>query len=246
MTLAVTVLGCSAMYSTPERACSGYLLEADGKRFWIDAGGGTWRNLQRIIEQPELDAIFLSHRHPDHTIDLFQCFHYRRYGASESMKTIPLYAPGETLDRLLGYSSELEESFDIHRVAAGDSIKIENTAFSFFAMAHPTETVGIRAENDGDVVAYTADTGPGADFASLAGGADLFICEATFQEADDEWEGHMTAAQAGRAAADAGVGRLVLTHLPDRHDLSISVVEAQQACNGIQVTLATDFLRFEL
>ena len=246
MTLAITILGSSAMYSTPERACSGYLLEADDKRFWIDAGGGTWRNLQRVIDQPELDAIFLTHRHPDHTIDLFQCFHYRRYGGAESMKKIPLYAPGETIDRLLGFSSELGESFDAQRVAAGDSIKIENTAFSFFEMAHPAETVGIRAENEDDVVAYTADTGPAGDLPGLANGADLFVCEATFQEADDEWDGHMTAAQAGRAAAEAGVGRLVLTHLPDRRDLSVSIVEAQQTCSGIQVSLAADCLRYEL
>lgn len=234
------------MYSTPERACSGYLLEADEKHFWIDAGGGTWRNLQRVIDQPDLDAIFLTHRHPDHTIDLFQCFHYRRYGKPESMHSIPLYAPGETLNRLLGFSSELEESFDMHRVAAGNSIKIENTAFSFFEMAHPAETVGIRVENGDHVLAYTADTGPSGDFQGLANGADLLLCEATFQEADEEWNGHMTAAQAGRAAAEAGVGRLVLTHLPDHHDLSVSVVEAQQAGDGIQVTLAADYLRFEL
>ena len=246
MSLAITVLGSSAMYATHERACSGYLVEADEKCFWMDAGGGTWRNLQSVLDQPRLDAIFLSHRHPDHTIDLFQCFHFRRYGRTEAMQKIPLYAPAETIERLLGFSPELEEAFDVQTVAAGDAIKIDNTAISFFKMAHPAETVGIRMENGDEVLAYTADTGPAGDLDGVGAGANLFICEATFQEADEEWDGHMTAAQAGRAAASAGAERLVLTHLPDYRDLSVSVHEAQQASDGIQVTLAADRLRFEL
>jgi ribonuclease BN (tRNA processing enzyme) len=162
------------------------------------------------------------------------------------MRKIPLYAPAEALERLLGYSPEIEEAFEIQTVAAGDAVKIDNTAVSFFKMAHPAETVGIRMENGDDVIGYSADTGPGGDLDGVGSGARLFICEATFQEADEEWDGHMTAAQAGRAAASAGAERLVLTHLPDYRDLSVSVLEAQKASDGIQVTLASDCLRFEL
>lgn len=246
MTLAVTILGSSAMYATASRACSGYLVESDDTRIWMDAGGGTWRNLQSVLEQPDLDAILLSHRHPDHTIDLFQCFHFRRYGSSEPLPPIPLYAPAETVDRLVAFSPEIKEAFDIQPVAAGDSVKVDNTAVSFFEMAHPAQTLGARIENDDDVLAYSADTGPTGNLAELAAGADLFLCEATFQEADDEWDGHMTAGQAGKVAATAGVGRLVLTHLPDNHDLSVSVLQAQESSDGIEVTLAADSLRLEL
>ena len=246
MTLAVTVLGSAAMYSTPERACSGYLIETSSKKVWMDAGGGTWLHLQGLMEQDHLAGIVLTHRHPDHTLDLFQCFHARRYGGSEPLDEIPLWAPAETIDRLLAFSSELDESFDIHAVRAGDSVELGDLLLSFFEMAHPPETVGVRAESNGAIAAYSSDTGPDGDFQGLASGAQLLLCEATFQEADDEWDGHLTAAQAGKAAAAAGVAELVLTHLPDKRDLSISLAEAEAHSGGVPVRLASDGLRLDL
>ena len=246
MTLAVTVLGSAAMYSTSERACSGYLVETPAKKVWMDAGGGTWLHLQRLMDQDRLDGIVLTHRHPDHTLDLFQCFHARRYGSSEPLDTVPLWAPAETIERLLAFSSELDESFDIHAVRAGDTVELDDLVLSFFEMAHPPETVGVRAESNGSIVAYSSDTGPGGDFEGLASGARLFLCEATFQEVDDEWDGHLTAAQAGAAAAVAGVAELVLTHLPDKRDLAISLAEAKAHSGGVPVSLASDGLRLEL
>lgn len=246
MTLSVTVLGSSAMYQTHERACSGYLLESSRARIWMDAGGGTWRNLQQACSQDDVHAIVLSHRHPDHTIDVFQCFHARRYGRIDSMRKIPLLAPAETLERLVAFSNEMDESFDLQPVRAGESMKVEDIALSFFEMAHPPETIGIRAECDGAIVGYSSDTGPGGDLEGVASGAHVFLCEATFQESDEEWEGHMTAAQAGKAAARAGAEQLVLTHLPDERDLQVSLTEARGSSGEVNVRLASDNLRIEL
>ena len=246
MRLSVTVLGSAAMYATRDRACSGYLIESAGARIWMDAGGGTWRNLQALCDQTNLDAIILSHRHPDHTIDIFQCFHWRRYGASESMRKIPLLAPAETLERITGFSNELDESFDLQMVRAGESVELRGTGLSFHEMAHPPETVGIRVEAMGSVLGYSSDTGPEGDFEGLAAGAQLLICEATFQESDEEWEGHMTAAQAGKVAAATGVEQLLLTHLPDKRDLQISLEEARGTSGDIDVRLAADNLRIDL
>ena len=246
MTLAVTVLGSAAMYATRERACSGSLLETPGARIWMDAGGGTWRNLQGVLDQNDLDAILLSHRHPDHTIDVVQCFHWRRYGEAESMRRIPLLAPAETLERLVAFSSELDESFDLQTVQVGEKVKLQDVALSFHEMAHPPVTLGIRVEANGSVLGYSSDTGPEGDLGGVAEGAQVFICEATFQESDEEWEGHMTAAQAGKAAAAAGVDQLVLSHLPDQRDLQLSLQEARRACGDVEVRLATDNLRIDL
>lgn len=246
MTLRVTVLGSAAMYATRERACSGYLVESAGARIWVDAGGGTWRNLQGVCDQDDLDAIVLSHRHPDHTIDVFQCFHWRRYGKPESMRKIPLLAPAETLERIVSFAGELDESFELRTVRAGQSVQFEDMSLSFHEMAHPPETVGVRLESNGSAVGYSSDTGPEGDLEGVASGAQVFICEATFQESDEEWEGHMTAAQAGKAAAAAGVQRLYLSHLPGERDLEISLKEARGTCGDIDVQLAADNQRIEL
>ena len=246
MSLSVTVLGSAAMFATRERACSGYLVEADGTRIWMDAGSGTWRNLLGHIDFDSIDSIVLTHRHPDHTSDIFQCFHARRYGASEPLPRIPLFAPAETIERVVSFSPELDEAFDIQRVADGESVKVGDVGLSFVSMVHPAETLGVRVEHDGSAFGYSADSGPEADFEALAGGAALLVCEATFQDSDPEWNGHMRASQAGGVASDLGVGELVLTHLPPNRDLALSLSEAERNASTATVRLAADGMRLDL
>ena len=246
MSFNVTVLGSAAMFSTKDRASAGYLLQLDDANLWLDAGGGTWRNLLNEIEYPDLHGVILSHRHPDHTIDVFQLFHARMYGQDEPLRSIPLWAPAETIERLVAYTDHFAESFDLNPIEAGGSFEYTGATFSFFEMAHPPVTLGVRIEYDGRTFAYSADTGVGADFSTLAKDADLFICEATFQESDDDWEGHLHAAEAAEIAARNGVSNLVLTHLPPNRDLGLSLTEAHRAANGVTVQLADDGRRYEV
>jgi ribonuclease BN (tRNA processing enzyme) len=240
----VTVLGCSAMYATRDAAATGYLVELDGFKLWMDAGGGTWQRLLEHLDYKDIDGILLSHRHPDHTIDVFQAFHARAYGVHGKLDPIPLWAPMETVDRITAFSTELRDVFDINVIAAGQTVDIGGTKASFYEMAHPAETCGIRLEAGNEILAYSADTGPAADLLGLARDADLFICEATFQDQDQPWwEGHMSAALAGRAAAEAGAKRLMLSHLPEGRDLDVSRDEAARETGGIPVELACDGLR---
>ena len=234
------------MYATLERAAAGYFVESGGAKIWLDAGGGTWQHLQQHCDWRTLDAVILSHRHPDHTIDVLQAFHARQYGGPEPLEPIPLFAPQETLDRLLSFSSELDQSFDCRPIDVGEDVQLAAGKFSFVRMAHPVVTLGVRIETGDSVFAYSADSGPGADFSGLAGGADLFICEATFQDSDEEWEGHLRSSQAGSIAAEMNCKRLVLTHLPAERDLELSLKEARQAAPDLDIQLAQDGMRLEI
>lgn len=235
----LTILGTSARFATTQRACSGYLLELDGKRLWLDAGAGSWRNLLEHCTYTEVDGVVLSHRHPDHVSDIYQLQHALLFGPKGRLPSIPLWAPAETLDRLSDYD-DLGDAFDAHPVAGGSSVTFAGASMSFFSMAHPPETVGVRVETSDGVLAYSADSGDEADFAALAGGADVFLCEASNQDSDDIWEGHLRASQAGRIAAEVGARRLVLTHLPVERDLGLTIAEAQRASDGLAVELAAD------
>jgi ribonuclease BN (tRNA processing enzyme) len=246
VSFSVTVLGSSAWYATRDRAASGYLVDFGDTRIWLDAGGGTWLNLLECVDFPDIDGVILTHRHPDHTIDLFQLFHARQYGGPEPMDAIPLWAPPETIARMLAFTSQVDEAFDLRPIEPGDSGEIAGAELSYFEMTHPPATVGVRIERDGGVFAYSADSGPEFDVAGLAGDADVFLCEATYLGDDSLWEGHMSATQAGAAASEAGAKHTVLTHLPPKRDLEISLAEAQRAAGDLTVQLAVDGLKMEI
>jgi ribonuclease BN (tRNA processing enzyme) len=246
LSITLTVLGSSGMYGTPQRACSGYLLEAGESLLWMDAGSGSWRNLMRQIDFRQITGILLSHRHPDHTSDVFQAFHARQYGGSEPLPPIPLWAPGETLETLCAYGTELAQSFDLRAVSAGESFGAGSANVEAFEMAHPVETLGMRVSHDGSVLAYSADTGPGGDLYALAHDADVFLCEATLQDSDEPWSGHLRASDSGRAAAEVGARRLLLTHLPPARDLDQSLAQARGSSGGVPVELAQDDRRLQV
>ena len=245
MTTRLTILGSSARFATAERACSGYLLDLDGHKLWLDAGAGTWQNLLRHCRFEDLEGVVLTHRHPDHATDVFQLQHALLFGPAGRLPSIPLWAPAETLDLLNAYD-DLTDAFDTNVVAGGSVIEVAGATFRFFAMAHPPETVGVRVESADGVLSYSADSGEAADFGGLAGGTSLFLCEASNQDSDDLWEGHLRAAQAGRIAREARVGRLVLTHLPVERDLELSLAEAQREAGEVPVELAADGAVYEV
>lgn len=212
----------------------------------LDCGAGVWRNLLDHSDQRGIDAVILSHRHPDHVSDLFMLLHARLYGQAEPLPEIPLWAPAETLERLTAFSKELDQGFRLASISPGDRLSVGEAAFSFFPMAHPPDTLGVRVESDGAVLAYSSDTGPTADLEALAAGAHVFLCEATLQDSDESWEGHMSATQAGAAAARAGASKVVLTHLPPGRDAGLSLTEAHKTSGEAQVQLAADGLKLEV
>lgn len=238
MTLSITPLGCSALYATREIPASGYLVQIDDFNLWLDAGGGTWQQLIRRMDFADVHGVLLTHRHPDHTIDVFQLFHARLYGDRDLVR-IPLWAPQETLDRITAFSSELGDTFDLVAIEGGGVIDVGGAKASFVEMKHSAETCGVRWEEGGSVIAYTADAGPDSDFDTLGRNADVVICEATFQDSDQPWwEGHMSATQAGRMINEVGASRLVLTHLPPARDHQVSIDEAKSGAGAAAVELA--------
>lgn len=245
MSFTITVLGCAGMFATRERAASGYLVQFGDFDVWVDAGPGTWRNLLGYIDYPELDAIVLTHDHPDHTTDVFMAYHARLYGQKEALPKIPLFAPQQTLDKLLAFAS-VDEAFDLHPVTSQQSVELGGATISFHRMAHPGETLGVRVEFDGGVFAYSADSGPDGELDALSKDADVFICEVTFQKGDEGWDGHMLASEAAEIAARNNVAHLVLTHLPPSRDLGLSLQQAHASAEGVKIELADDGKRYEV
>jgi len=103
----------------------------------------------------------------------------------------------------------------------------------------------VSVERPGQVFAFVMDTGLCDAAFELAEGADLVVCEATFASAEADLARryrHLTAAQAGRIAAEAGARRLVISHFSQRYpDETILLDEARAEFDD--VIAAHDFLR---
>jgi ribonuclease BN (tRNA processing enzyme) len=207
--LSVTVLGCSGSYPGPGAACSGYLVRGGRTTVWLDAGSGTMANLQRHVALDAVDAVVLTHEHPDHWRDVEGLYVAYRYGPSER-EGIPIYAPAGLPEQTY---FDTEPVFAWHAIADGDRVAIGDLSFRFSRTDHGPETLATRIDGDGSAIAYTADTGPAWSLSSLGEGIDIALCESTIGVEDEGTVQHLSGRQAGAMASTAGVKRLVLTHL---------------------------------
>ncbi|HVB26955.1 MAG TPA: MBL fold metallo-hydrolase [Mycobacteriales bacterium] len=244
----LTVAGCSGTFPGPDSACSGYLLETDGFRLLLDAGNGATGELQRTCGVLELDAVLVSHLHGDHYLDLIPLTYALRYHPAGRRSRLPVYGPPGTAQHLaaaLGRPAPLEEVYDIRELGPAD-LDIGPFRIRPVHANHPVETFAVRITADGRSVAYSADSGVSEDLVELAGGADLFLCEASYRDGDANPPGiHLTGAEAGQHAARAGVGRLVLTHLMPWGDAQGTLAAAQSGYDG-EISLAATGATFDI
>ncbi|MEK2473477.1 MULTISPECIES: ribonuclease Z [Streptomyces] len=179
----------------------------------------------------------------------------------------PVSADGE-LDRAKGYVLQARklshpvESYG-YRLTEPDGRRMLPEKLAAHGIAGPD--VG-RLQQAGELNGVTLDevseARPGQSFAfvmdtrlcdgvhALAAGVDMLVIESTFLDEDvqlAEEHGHLTAGQAARVAADAGVRHLVLTHFSQRYaDPADFERQARAAGFGGELTIATDLLRVPL
>jgi ribonuclease BN (tRNA processing enzyme) len=202
----------------------------------LDLGPGTLANLQQHVTLGDLDAVVLSHSHPDHWVDLTGLMTAWRYALGR--EALPVYGTPDTRAKVTAVMDEITPTVDWHDVADGDTATIGGLDLDFSATVHYVETMAVRVRAGGRSLAYSADTGPGWSFAAFAAPVDLALCEATTLAAGER-DGflHLSARQAGAMARDAGAGRLVLTHLMPGGDPAAYEAEGADAF-GSPVTVA--------
>lgn len=217
----LSVLGCSGSLPGPSGPASSYLLEHAGTRVLIDLGAGAFGPLQAVADPAGIDAVVLSHLHPDHCIDMCAYAVYLQHGPGRGARPIPVLAPAGA-DRRLANAAQPDagepeplDCFAFSDLTASQSVQIGAVTITTAPMNHPVPTFALRAEAGGSVVTYSADTGETDELPALARDSDLLLCEASFSPADP-WvpDLHLSGVLAGRYAQQAGVGRLLLTHIP--------------------------------
>jgi ribonuclease BN (tRNA processing enzyme) len=104
----------------------------------------------------------------------------------------------------------------------------------------------MRIEAGGKAVVYTADSAYQDSFIPFAKDADAFLCECNFYgDMNGAGAGHMNSFDAGKLSNEAGVKKLILTHLPHYGELDKLIREAASIYGG-EIVLARKDLQIQL
>lgn len=236
----LTVLGACGTYPGPGQACSGYLVQHNGYNLWMDAGNGTLANLQQHIPVTEVDAIFLSHAHPDHFVDVYPFFYALFNHPKRRNPQVPIYGPKMVQERMCRLLTRRDGKGDFDSILPwqtfepGDSGDIGPFKVTGFESAHSCTNVAPRIEVDGAVLTYSGDTGVHPALDKAAENADLFLCEASWLEDENSIPEpiHLRSREAAEIATRAGAKQLVLTHVWPHNDMKKVYEQAAAAYKG--------------
>jgi ribonuclease BN (tRNA processing enzyme) len=231
----LTVVGCSGSLPGPDSAASCYLVEAPhgGRTFrlLLDLGSGAIGALQSYVDLRTVDAVALTHLHPDHCLDLCGLYVVRKFQHGGKLERIPVFGPAGTAARMArAYDMDPEPGMSGEfnfREYGGRPFDLGPFVVETTRMDHPVDAYALKLSIGGRTLVYSGDTGPCAALEEIAKGADLLVAEASFLEGGDNPEHlHMTGREAATIATRAGVDQLVLTHVPPWHDRGIVLAEA--------------------
>lgn len=253
----LTPLGCLAGMPAGGLASSGYVVDAGDQRILLDAGPGTALGLTACPGRRVTGAV-ISHEHTDHLLDLLVIGKILlndrlvRSGegaeaiVDETVPAVPLYVPEgaparlRQLARLYPVATyplldrAFELGFEVHEYHPGQVVRLGDVSVRLELLRHAAPNCGVRVEHAGRSLVYTGDTGVTDALPALASGADMLLAESTLRESDPTGHGHLSPREAGRAAQDARVGQLVLTHFstPDPADHAWHAARASGVFDG--------------
>src|SRR4051794_39515652 len=178
----VTVLGKSPSWQDAGGACSGYLVEHDGRRVLLDCGNGVFGKLRAVCSYADVEAVVLSHLHADHFLDLVPFSYALSFGSERGEESArpALHAPqgaADTFRRVAGaWGSEelIVDAFDVREYTPADTLQIGPLRVRFHPVSHfvPTCAVEFSAPDGGSGrFVFGADTAPTDELVAFARGA---------------------------------------------------------------------------
>lgn len=206
--------------------------------------------LQGGVDYLNLDAIILTHLHPDHVSDLLPFLFACKYSLAPRTKDLFLLGGKglreyyEGLKALYGHWVKAE-TYKLHlQEAPRGKRSLFEFSLTTLPLPHTRSSIGLRFEVEGKVLCLSGDTDYCEDLVELSRGADLLVLECSFPD-DKKVEGHLTPGLCGRVAREAGAKRLLLTHLYPPCDQVDLVSQCRKEYDG-EIIVAEDMLSLKL
>ncbi len=251
----LTILGSGTISPRVERNAAGAVITTAGATIMVDIGPGSMRRMtEAAIDPRSIDAILLTHFHPDHVSDLVPFLFAADYAFSDPREE-PFHVIGPTgLELFYRGLVAVFQSWIVPKEArlklmerpAGerDSFDLRGLTIRSGPVAHEQNSLCYRIEAEDRVLVISGDTGASADLVDMAKDADLLVCECSHPDGELV-PYHMTPSEAAQHAALAGAKSLMLTHFYPRCDEVDVVAQASPHFAG-PILAATDLLTVEI
>jgi ribonuclease BN (tRNA processing enzyme) len=233
----LTVIGAGPAYTNWAGSTgAAYLIRAAGSALLLDLGQGSFPRLAGELDPADLDAIVVSHLHPDHYIDLVPLRHYLRWEAPR--RHVRVIAPDRLAWRLDALHEEYgwaAQALDIEPLTVG-SRRVAAFDLESRRVAHTDSSFAFRvsvADGSGPGLVYSGDCGRAEDLDPLIRPGDALLCEASFGPGPIiPGPLHLDGPAVGALAARTGAGRVLLTHLLMGYDRAATVESVRAIFDG--------------
>jgi len=231
------VLGAGPAYTDrPGATGAAYLLRTGGEALLLDLGQGSFPALASRVEPSTLRAVLVSHLHPDHFIDLVPLRHYLRYEFSPPRR-VRVIGPAGLANRIDALHAEpgfTAATLDVEAVARG-TLAIGPFEVEAGLVTHTDESYAFRVTPNGDDrgLVYSGDCGRAADLLPLVRRGDTLLTEISFGAGPvSPGAMHLDGPAIGEVAANAGAGRVLLTHLQMGFDPEAAIASVRERFAG--------------
>lgn len=246
----LTVIGAGPAYTDrPDASGAAYLVEHGSTRVLLDLGQGSFPRLFTHLAPWALDAVIVSHLHPDHFVDLVPLRHYLRweFDPPRRVRVIGPAALAERLDALHAQPGFTAQALDTETLGTTRRVigRLEATGR---LVTHTEESYAIRltADDGGPALVYTGDCGRADDVAPLIAPGDTLLSEVSFGPGPAiPGAQHLDGPAVGALAAATHAGRVLLTHLLMGYDPDETVASVRARYDG-PVELVWPGARLEL
>lgn len=231
--LTLTPIGVGAAYARPGEAQSSYLVRAADRAICLDLGAGALNVLQTVCLPEDLDAIVITHLHPDHCADLLALRVYMWIGPGRGRR-IRVLGPAALRERLTDFAGDggWDDAFSFETLDGerGTRDLGGGLELRYAQVPHIAPTFAIRVDWRGSSVCYGADCAPNDTLVELASGCNLLVAECSNGPGPSASDTiHLSALDAGEIARRAKVERLLLTHCYPENDRD-ATLRAAEAC----------------
>jgi len=213
------ILGAGTAIPVPGYSPAGHLVQIGDTPLLFDIGPGTLSRLAVAgVDYRELDTIFLTHHHPDHTLDLVTLL--QAYDSTpgwvrrDPLKLVGGRGTARFYKRLMAAYPDIGvTSYHLDLYEMGEErVALPQCTVSAALTGHTSNSLGYRLEAEGRSIVFSGDATLTPGLLKLADRADVFICECSFP-GNETASDHLSAGQVGWLARAAEVKRLVLVHL---------------------------------